>query len=143
MKQDKKSFRVRHDFWLDVVRPDQHEISEYLEDMKHQRLFSKTIRDGVRLIRDLRAGNVDVLCELFPMIGERLQPKGQTAELAALVEQFKAMMTQNQVMGMPSPMPISLPNFGDTGPVKVTAVFDETTARQRTIQHTLAALDDF
>lgn len=141
MKQGKKSFRLRHEFWLDVARPDQHELAEYLEDMRHKRLFSKTIRDGVRLIRDLRAGNVTVLVELFPALAERLQPPQHTAELASLVDQFKAAM--QAVPAMPSGLPIPMPSFDDSQPVKVTAVIDETAARQRTIAATMASLEDF
>ncbi len=141
MKQVKKSFRMRWDFWLDVAKPDQHELAEYLEQMKHERLFAKTIRDGIKLIRDLRAGNVTVLIELFPALAERLQPPQHTAELAALVDQFKAAMQAAPVM--PSGLPIPMPSFDDSQPVKVTAVFDESAAKARSVANTLAALEDF
>lgn len=142
MKQDKKSFRMRWDFWLDVAKPEQHELAEYLEQMKHERLFAKTIRDGIRLIRDLRAGNVTVLVELFPALAERLQPPQHTAELASLVDQFKAAM-QAVPVAPSAGLPIPLPSFDDSQPVTVSVVYDETAARERTIAATLQSLADF
>lgn len=139
---------MRWDFWLDVAKPEQHELAEYLEQMKHERLFAKTIRDGIRLIRDLRAGNVTVLVELFPALAERLQPPQHTAELASLVDQFKAMMHTAPVM--PSGLPIPLPNFDDSQPVKVTAVIDperqkelDDAAKVRSVANTMASILDF
>lgn len=137
MSVKKPSYRMRFVFWLDVAREDEHELADYVEDLKAKRSFAKTVRDGLRLMRDLRAGNIDVLCELFPMIAERFQPKAtaETSELAALVEQFKVMMvTRPAVPTLSSPMPIA-------APVVVTVNKDE--AIRRSVENTIAAMEDF
>lgn len=64
----KQSFRLRHTFWLDMMNHAEQELSEYIETLKAQRTFVKTVRDGLRLMRDLREGRVDVLFELFPLL---------------------------------------------------------------------------
>ena len=64
----KKSFRLRFTFWLDMHKSDEAAIAETIADLKSQRSFVSTIRDGIRLICDLRAGRLDVLFELFPWV---------------------------------------------------------------------------
>lgn len=72
-------FRKRFIFWLDLDKPDQLKLAEDIETLKADRHYSKTIRDGIRLIIDLRAGRTDVLFELFPwMIANPGQPNGHT-----------------------------------------------------------------
>lgn len=61
-------FRLRHTFWLDMHKPDEAQLAEIVELLKRERTFAKTIRDGIRLICDLRAGRTDVLLELFPWV---------------------------------------------------------------------------
>lgn len=64
----KQRFRLRFVFWLDMLDNVEQQLADYVEELKAQRTFAKTIRDGLRLIRDLRAGKVDVLFELFPWV---------------------------------------------------------------------------
>lgn len=61
-------FRLRHTFWLDMNKLDEAQLAETVEWLKRDRSFAKTIRDGIRLICDLRAGRTDVLFELFPWV---------------------------------------------------------------------------
>jgi len=68
----KQSFRKRFEFWLDLWDEQQAELADLITDLKEQRLFVATIRDGLRLIRDLRAGSLAVLCELFPWVEKAL-----------------------------------------------------------------------
>jgi hypothetical protein len=68
-----KRFRLRFTFWLDVQKPDEAELAETIDVLKQERTFASTIRDGIRLICDLRAGRVDMLLELFPWVRESLQ----------------------------------------------------------------------
>lgn len=63
-----KRFRLRFTFWLDVNKDDEAEIADKVEDLKRGRLFAQTIRDGIRLICNLRDGKLDVLFELFPWV---------------------------------------------------------------------------
>lgn len=66
--------RERFSFWLDLNKDDELMLAEQIDDLKRRRLFTRTIRDGIRLICDLRRGNLDVLLELFPELKHRLQP---------------------------------------------------------------------
>ena len=69
----RKSFRQRFVFWLDIEKDHEADIAEAIDSLKQKRSFSKTIRDGIRLIVDLRAGRTDVLFELFPLLRAKLQ----------------------------------------------------------------------
>ena len=55
-----KRYRMRYDFQLNVTKDDEYAIAEQIHELKKQGLYSKTIRDGIRLVCDLRAGNLDV-----------------------------------------------------------------------------------
>lgn len=66
----KKRFQLQ--IWLDVTKDVDHELLIASDELKRQRKFAKTIRDGFRLILDLQAGNIDVLLELAPWIAQRL-----------------------------------------------------------------------
>ena len=61
-------YRIMQKFWLDLEKPDHEEVNEIVHALKQTRAFSKAIRDGLRLIFDLRAGRLDVLFELFPWV---------------------------------------------------------------------------
>lgn len=66
-----KRFRLKFMFWLDMNKSDEAELAEDIEILKEQRLFSETLRDGIRLICDLRAGRTDRLFAMFPwLLGE-------------------------------------------------------------------------
>jgi hypothetical protein len=90
-----KRFRLRFTFWLDLLKPDEAAIAEQIEKLKFDRTFATTIRDGIRLICDLRAGRTDVLVELFPKVVERLKtPEPSVAEsrLQAHIDRLEALL---------------------------------------------------
>lgn len=64
-------FRKRYKFWLNILKDDEFELAEELDTLKKRRLFTPTIRDGIRLILDLRKGNMEILFELFPHLQEK------------------------------------------------------------------------
>lgn len=64
----RRTYRVQFRFWLDVLRDEEHDLAVYAEELKKNRTFIQTIRDGLRLIRDLRQGRVEVLEQLFPFV---------------------------------------------------------------------------
>lgn len=68
----KSGFRERFMFWLDLNKPEEYQIAEIVFELKQQRSFAQTVRDGIRLIVSLRAGKLDVLFELFPWIQHTL-----------------------------------------------------------------------
>jgi hypothetical protein len=81
----KQRFKLRFTFWVDLLNGDGQELADYIEELKSQRSFARTIREGLRLIRDLRAGRVDVLFELFPLLKAEflagVQPQKTAGEL--------------------------------------------------------------
>jgi hypothetical protein len=69
--------RYRFDFWLDGDKDNELLLMEDIDALKRLRLFSSTIRDGIRLMMDLRRGSFDVLIELFPDIRHHIVEPGQ------------------------------------------------------------------
>ena len=63
-----KRFRLRQTFWLNLLKPEEAELADTIEILKNERSFAKVIRDGIRLVNDLRKGKLDVLFELFPWV---------------------------------------------------------------------------
>jgi hypothetical protein len=110
-----KSFRLRFTFWLDMCKTDEKEIAETIADLKDQRSFVSTVRDGIRLVTDLRAGRLDVLFELFPWIQSELETHNlgsdvATKERIALLEQM--LLQQNTGLKMhpiSGPKPLLMP----------------------------------
>jgi len=60
--------RRRFVFWLNDTKSDENELIGQVYELKRQRSFTATIRDGMRLITSLRDGDLDVLFELFPWV---------------------------------------------------------------------------
>ncbi len=67
-----KTGRVVHHFWLNIWNEPENVLDNEMRELKKQRKFAETVRDGLRLILDLRAGSLVVLFELFPHLQERL-----------------------------------------------------------------------
>ena len=86
-------FRLRFTFWLDLHKAGEAELAETIDGLKQERSFASTIRDGIRLVCDLRAGRLDVLSELFPWVSEALQPVSPAPVDARLQEQIARLET--------------------------------------------------
>lgn len=90
-------YRVMHKFWLDLTKADQDHLDEQINELKQARTFTQTVREGIRLICDLRQGNVTVLFELFPWIKADLlvdvQPQETVGE-KAIREQLERIEAQ-------------------------------------------------
>ena len=91
-------FRLRFTFWLDMNKPEEYALSEYIEALKETRSFASTIRQGLRLINDLRQGRLEVLFELFPWVKaefleslQRDQTPGERA-IQAQLERMEALL---------------------------------------------------
>jgi len=63
-----KRFRLKFMFWLDLTKDDEYELAEQIDMLKQQRRFVETIRDGIRLVVDLRAGRTERLFAMFPWL---------------------------------------------------------------------------
>ncbi len=132
----KERLRQQYLFWLDMNKPDDVALADKIAELKAQRKFAKTIRDGIRLIQDLQAGRLDVLLSLFPSVTEHLKSPLYGNELAAVLEQF-----QQAANG--SSNTASLPQFNIPAIPEVKTIFNETEAIQRSVVNTIAALEDF
>ena len=100
----KKSFRLRFVFWLDMFNGEEQALGDYVEELKSQRKFVQTIRDGLRLIRDLRAGNTAVLLELFPLVKGQLVSSPATndaTEIKRELDTLKELLLKNTTLIAP------------------------------------------
>lgn len=85
-------FRLQVKFWLDLHKPEEHNLAELIAELKEQRAFSGAVRDGIRLVADLCRGNLDVLLALFPWVEEALYERfreRQTVSDFALAQQLE------------------------------------------------------
>jgi len=103
-KTDKR-WRGQFRFWLDAHKPGEYSLGKYINSLKDERKFASTIRDAIRLIRDLRAGRVDVLLELFPFVRDAISPPQPTAgdEFAEIIaEQQAALLAKIDALAPPA-----------------------------------------
>jgi hypothetical protein len=77
-----KRFRLKFMFWLDMNKSDEAELAEEIESLKEQRLFTETLRDGIRLICDLRAGRTDRLFAMFPWLTAEIERRARAENMA-------------------------------------------------------------
>lgn len=112
-----KSYRVQHKFWLDITREEQDRLDEQIRRLKQERTFVATIRDGIRLMCDLRRGKLDVLFELFPWVRaefldymQALQPDKSATEqrLEQQLARLEKLLLQ-QANAPAGPRPMALP----------------------------------
>ncbi len=86
-------FRLRFTFWLDMQKQDEAELAATIDQLKQNRSFAATIRDGIRLVTDLRAGRTETLFELFPWVKDTLQPAPGAPAEQGLQEQIARLET--------------------------------------------------
>ncbi|MBZ0320110.1 MAG: hypothetical protein K8L91_27100 [Anaerolineae bacterium] len=133
----KERLRQQYLFWLDMNQPDDVALADKIAELKAQRKFAKTIRDGIRLIEDLRAGRLDVLLALFPWVTDHLKSPLYGNELAAALEQFQQVV----INGLGNTA--SFPQLNEFSVPEAKTIFNETEAIQRSVFNTLASLEDF
>jgi hypothetical protein len=109
-------YREKFLFWLNLVDNNEFLIAEQISELKKQRRFASTIRDGIRLICDLRAGRLETLFELFPWVKVEflagIQPQETAGERAirerlAHIEQ-QLLQQGNIPIQLPAPAPKAL-----------------------------------
>ena len=66
--------RWRVTFWLDDEKESDWAVGQSIRALKLERKFVGTVRDGIRLIVDLRAGRTDTLFSMFPWLLDTLKP---------------------------------------------------------------------
>lgn len=60
--------RIMFRFWLDDSKEDENALIGEVAELKTNRKFTETIRQGIELITDLRNGSLRVLFDLFPYV---------------------------------------------------------------------------
>ena len=109
----KARFRLKFWFWLDITKPIEHELAKEIEILRRERKFASAVRDGIRLVRDLRAGRTDVLFSLFPWVREAAQqPENNTTALEAQLARLELLMTTQTAQ----PIAASSEKFPSAGP---------------------------
>jgi len=88
--------RKRLEFWLDASKNNEGELIKVIETLKSRRSFISTIRDGIRLIVDLRAGNTTVLFQLFPWLQEKFHTT-PTVSISPMVNPHLSVALEAQV----------------------------------------------
>src|SRR5262245_40355436 len=108
--------RLQFRFWLDKFRPDENELAQYVSTLKKKRRFAQTIRDALRLIRDLQQGRVEVLLALFPWVKDHFvaaAPQPVTISLPDPVQDYLARIEQllnhQQLQNPPEQVKLSQP----------------------------------
>lgn len=114
--------RKRIESWLRLDKADECDLLvNIIPDLKAQKAYSAAIRDGLRIIWELRQGKTDHLFRLFPFLKEGLQ--GASYASAAT---------------MPT-----LPIFNTLPPAEVRIIENEDERKKLSVANTLAALEDF
>lgn len=99
--------RYRFSFWLDCKKDDELLLAETVDNLKRNRSFTATIRDGIRLISDLRAGQLDVLFELFPWVRAEFLDHIQPAQSGAEIEMQRRLERMESLLLAQGNTPIS------------------------------------
>ena len=123
--EKQKTYRVQHKFWLNIMDTSEEALDAEIWQLKKARLFSKTIRDGIRLVCDLRAGRFDVLFELFPEARQKLSDilhppetptqkaiKEQLARIETVINQQPVMLAAGATEN--TPKYLNIPKIEDT-----------------------------
>jgi hypothetical protein len=86
--------RIRQVFWVDLNKPEQAWLAERIVELKSQKSFARTVREGIRLVCDLRQGKTDVLRELFPWVLEQdtVEKEGTDRQTPAPAEDSTAQL---------------------------------------------------
>lgn len=73
-RSSKRRHRLMYNFWLDINKPEEEEIADTIENLKDTRSFAKAVRDGIRLIWELKQGKTEYLFQLFPWLRAEITP---------------------------------------------------------------------
>ncbi len=72
MRGKGRRFRLRHVFWLDLNKPEEKELADFIALLKENRLFVRYVRNGLRIVADLEQGKLDSLVALYPFAAKQL-----------------------------------------------------------------------
>lgn len=130
--------RWRVTFWIDDKKPDELAIGRQVLDLKKKRQFARVVKDGIRLITSLRAGQTDVLFELFPHLEgqfvSKSTPPPDSDDLDKKISAAVAVGVQQAIMNAPGlpatalvAAPIKHPAVAPVAAIKTAAPADAST----------------
>jgi hypothetical protein len=162
----KKRYRMMFRFWLDGNKDEQLAIADYCEGLKHERSFTATLRDALRLIQDLRQQRLVVLFELFPWANAWLEERaeaiassktssgdgddsgGKIINLTAKIERLEQLLLERSTAGgmlmaaheqQRRALPAPRPDLEDTQ-IAISRVKTDTTAVAQNFMRSLSAM---
>jgi hypothetical protein len=106
-----KRFRLRYTFWLDLNDPNENTLADQIERLKTERSFAKTVRDGIRLLLDLRAGKSDVLFELFPWVKAEFLTQLQSSKMASELDLQRQLERLEKMLATQPPVSLNTPHI--------------------------------
>lgn len=114
--------RKRIEAWLCLDKAEEYDLlHRIIPELKTQRAYSAAVRDGLRIMWELRQGQTDHLLKSFPFLREALQFQGPAVS---------------------TPPPHSV-TFSTLPHAEVRISENEAERKKRSIENTLAALEDF
>jgi hypothetical protein len=112
-------------FWLNLDKDDEYELAETIDGLKRERRFVTTIREGIRVVSALRAGEWDHVFSMFPAFGDYvdkliLQAKVEAYErqtIQIIQQQAQAIVVEHPDPPPAGPCPMQLPAQAPPPPV--------------------------
>lgn len=102
MARKKVINRKQHRFWLDNRIESEAKLNKDITTLKRRRMFISTIRQGIELILDLRAGRLEVLLFLFPWVKDALTPPAPPPpDTNALIAEFRKLLQEQGSRAIP------------------------------------------
>jgi hypothetical protein len=85
-RNEKKRFREQQQFWLDLNKPEEAALSQTIVQLKADREFASTVRQGIVLIVALRGGDLSLLDEMFPQVVDEIFQAGADSVEAKVID---------------------------------------------------------
>lgn len=116
--------RFKFSFWLDCDKDDELLLAEEIDTLKRGRAFAGAIRDGLRLVVDLRKGNLDALLALFPWVEEKILIKngGGEDKLREQLARLEKLLLEKPPSPWPSGSDKIMQPLGGPKPLAVPAI---------------------
>jgi len=116
-RSTKRRHRLMYNFWLDINKPEEEVIADNIEHLKSSRSFAKSVRDGIRLICELKQGKTDFLFQLFPWLRAEItisQPQLEITNQPHVSVQLKRIeqLLREQQLGTPLQTAVSSMEHG-------------------------------
>lgn len=72
-KKQPTRYRLRFNFWLNILNPDEEIVADEIELLKNGRQFAGVVRDGIMIVSQLRKRNTELLTKVFDWLKTPLE----------------------------------------------------------------------